>query len=102
MQFGAVSWVVSKMSLCGRSQGFPVRYTVVDFVKEFLKEVFFSILIWSLYKIGRVLVTRSKPYFKECMWVLRLIFHYFAIQIKLESKLQFFIFCLTYIFHQKP
>lgn len=86
------------MSLYDRNQGFPVRYTVVDFAIELLKEVFFNMFIWALYKFGRLLINWSKPYFREFMGLSELIFHYFACRLKLESPLNFLIVCLKYYF----
>ena len=79
-----------------------MRYTVIDFAKDFLKEVFFSTFVWSLYKVGRILINWSKPYLKEFMYVLELIFHYCAMRLKLESKWRFLMVYLKYILRQKP
>ena len=88
------------MSLFGRSQRFLVRYTVVDFAKDFLKEVFFSMFVWTIYKLGRILINWSKPYLREFMYILELIFHYYAVKLRLESPWRFLAFCIKYLFRK--
>jgi len=78
-----------------------VRFTIIDFAIEFLKEVFFSMFIWALYRLGRLLINWSKPYLSEFMVLLELSFHYFACRLKLESPLKFLIVYLKYIFRSK-
>lgn len=86
------------MSLYGRNQGFSVRYTAVDFAKRFFEEVFFSMFILVLHKLGRILVKWSKPYLREFMNLIELIFHYFALRLKLEPPWKFLISYLKYFY----
>lgn len=76
---------------------FPVRYTHIDFAEEFLKGVFFNILFWGLRKLGRILINWSKPYLREFMAFLRLVFHYFAWRLNIESTLKFMIVYFAYL-----
>jgi len=55
-----------------KSQVLSSRYTPIDFIKDFLKEVVFGILIWVLCKIGRVLVNRYKSPLKGYMHALKI------------------------------
>ena len=75
-----------------------MRYTVVDFAKKFFEEVFFSIFVWVLSKLGRILINWSKPYLREFMNLMELIFHYFAWRLKLESPWRFLTVYLKYLF----
>ena len=43
-----------------KNQRFTLDYTLIDFIKDFLEEVFFTILILFLYKIGRGFIDRYK------------------------------------------
>ena len=89
---------MSEMDSCGRSQRFLVRYTVVDFAKDFLKDMFFGVVIWVLCKLGRNLINWTEPRLREFMNLLELVFHYFACQLKLESPLKFLMVYLKYNF----
>ena len=86
------------MGSYGRNQGFSVRYIVVDFAKKFSEEVFFSIFIWVLHKLGRILINWSKPYLREFINLMELIFHYFALRLKLESPWKFLRVYLKYFY----
>ena len=96
-----VQVLLDEFVLHDKSQGL-VRYTVVDFAEEFLKDMLFSILFWGFCKLGRRLINWSKPYLIELRYTVELIFHYCAVQLRLESNLEFFIFCLRYFFRPKP
>jgi len=72
-------------------------YTIVDFAREFVREVLFSVLILGLAKLGRILIKWSKPYLREFMNLLGLIFQYFAFRLRLESPLTFLIIYLKYL-----
>ena len=55
------------MTHCPKNQEFVSRYTLEDFIKDLMKEVFFSLIIISVYKIGQILVNRYKPSMMEIM-----------------------------------
>ena len=47
------------MIYSNKIQRFFSDYTPIDFVKDFLKELFFSILIWLLYKSAKVFIKKG-------------------------------------------
>lgn len=85
------------MLLFNKNQNSLIQITIiVDLLKDFLKEVFFSILISVLYKSVRILFNRSKPSLIEYKNRAELVYHFSVCVLKIESPLKFLIIYLKY------
>ena len=79
-----------RMKYPGRNQRFHSSYTLIDFIKDLLKEVFFTILIWIFYKIGRVTINRYRLSLKETIFDILLTFYDYVAERIEWRLLEFF------------